>query len=1120
MKKKLFLLFLCVLIVLIQSFAQQKIITGTVTDENAQPLPGVSVIIKGTTTGTITDADGKYSIRAVQSQTLVFSFMGTITQEINVVNRSTINVKLLTDKKLLDEVVIVGYGTQKKANLTGAVATVDMAKTLGSRPVTDLVHGLQGASPGLNIQTSSGDMGVAPTITLRGVQGSLNANATPLILLDNVEIPDLMSVNPDDIAAISVLKDAASSSIYGTKAAWGVILLTSKKGSNNKAKISYDNSFAWSSPQELPQYAEDADNINFWLTDTRRTSPTALSFNSPQAGYFDELSIDRINQWKQLYGGKDLGSEWVKNRDFEIRNTHLFFYRTIDVNDMIMAKVSPQQKHNINISGGDENTTYYASFSALDQKGFIKITPKPDEFSRFTGNIRVESKINKWLTGRFSMMLSNSSKIYPTERQFTFLSSPMELGYQMYILPSQTPMGTYNGVAFVNIYNFLLKANMNEIENQMERLNVGSTITPFKGLTIDADYSRTSTNVHNNGAYYGIPTINMNQDISMNTILQPSGDLVMTTSSWNTWHTGKAYATYNLKLGDHSIKAIAGTELQYLISKNQFSEALGIIDQNVPVLDLTTGTQTTQGTARQWATLGFFGRLNYSYNDKYLLEANIRRDGSSQFPAGYRWGIFPSVSAGYVVTNEKFMKPVTNNGILSFFKLRGSWGSIGNNNEASYTYGLGSDLNEFIKGASFQTDYYPYLAKMNIQSSGWVIGTQNINAFSAPSVVSPELSWETVTTWDFGADAKFLKNSIGVEFDMFSRITSDMISTGVDVPQTYGASSPKRNFGELTTNGWELSLTYDKSFKNGLTINLMGTLSDAVSKITKFSTPSGTISTGATERGGYITNNYQGKTLDEIWGYETDRLFTDADFSGNNGTAVPTWTYATNTPNQDKLINGLANFHYGPGDVKYKDISGDGEISPGNSKTDDHGDLKVIGNTAPHNLYGFRASASFKGADFSLYFQGVGARDYWATGSSVVIPGVATGEPIFATQADYWTTDNPNAFYPRPGPVGGQATNKANFVPQTRYLLNMAYTRLKNVTLGYTIPGEWIKKIHLNKIRVFGSIENALTFNHLHGVSVDPEMQLNDPFGITDNRNFGKSYPYFRTSSFGLQVIF
>jgi hypothetical protein len=390
--------------------------------------------------------------------------------------------------------------------------------------------------------------------------------------------------------------------------------------------------------------------------------------------------------------------------------------------------------------------------------------------------------------------------------------------------------------------------------------------------------------------------------------------------------------------------------------------------------------------------------------------------------------------------------------------------------------------------------------------------------FSAPTIVSPELSWETVTTWDFGADAKFLKNTIGAEFDWFSRITSDMISAGVDVPKTYGANSPKRNFGELTTKGWELSLTYDKSFKNGLSISLLGTLSDAVSRITKFSATSGTIATGGGETGGYVTNNYQGKTMGELWGYTTDRLYTDADFSGNNGVAVPTWFYGTNTPNQDKLINGLANFHYGPGDVKFKDLDNSGEISPGNSKTDDHGDLKVIGNVNPRYLYGFRASANWKGIDFSFYVQGVGARNYWATGSSVVIPGLSTGEPLFANQTNYWSVNNPDAFYPRPGPTGGQSTNKGNFVPQTRYLMDMSYARLKNITLGYTLPAVWTKRIHFDKIRLFGSIENVLTLDHLNGVSVDPEMQMNDPLAITNNRNFGKSYPYFRTYSFGLQV--
>ena len=1003
-------------------------------------------------------------------------------------------------------------------DLTGAVSTIDVAQTIGSRPVTDLAHGLQGASPGLTILTSSGDMGVPPAITIRGVQGSINSQAKPLILLDNVEIPDLLSVNPQDIESISVLKDAASCSIYGTKAAWGVILLTSKKGMNKKARITYDNSFAWSSPQELPQYANDKDFINFWLAQLRRTAPTTITFSSPQGGSFDELSIDRINQWNQLYSGKKLGPELVKDRDFEIRNGRPYFYRSYNINDEIMSKLSPQQKHNVSISGGDENTTYYASFSALDQTGFVKIAPKKEGFSRYTGNVRVESKINNWITGRANLMLSNSVKAYPTIDNFTFLMAPMELGYSMYVLPRQTPLGTYNGVAFNNIYNVLKKTNVNELENQMERINVGATLRPFKGFTIDADYTRTSTNVHNNGAYYGIPTINMATDVSMNTILAPSNDQVINSSSWDNWHTGKVFATYNFNFGKHVFKAIAGTDLQYYISKNQYSQAFGIIDNNVPVLDLTTGTQSAKGNDRQWATLGFFGRLNYSYQDKYLFEVNTRRDGSSQFPAGYRWGLFPSVSAGYVLTNEKFLKDKT--GPLSFLKIRGSWGSIGNNNEASYVYGLGSDLNNFIKNVAFKPDYYPYLAKMNSSASGWVMNGQNVIQFSAPAVISPMLSWETVTTWDFGTDAKFFKNTLGVGFDWFDRITSDMISSGVALPNTYGANSPKRNFGELTTKGYELSLSYDKVFDNGLSINIMGTFSDAVSRITQFASTSGTISTGSGEVGAYVTNNYQGKNIGEIWGYETDRLFTDADFAGNNGAAVPTWAYATKTPSQDKLINGLGNFHYGPGDVKFKDLDGSGEINAGNSKTDDHGDLKVIGNSLPRYLYGFRTSLSYKGVDFSFFIQGVGKRDYWATGSSVVIPSQATGEPLFVNQADFWTPDNLNAFYPRPGPVGGQSSNKGNFVPQTRYLMNMAYTRLKNVTIGYSLPDKMVKRIRFNRVRVFASIENAFTLDHLHGVSVDPEMQLNDPLAITNNRNFGKSYPYYKTYSFGLEVGF
>ena len=633
----------------IQQQSLKKEISGTVKDSKGLLLPGVTVVAKGTTVGTITDTNGQFRL-AVPSdvKTLMFSFVGMKTQEVSIVGKNASNIVMEEETIGLGEVVTVGYGTQKRVNLTGAVATIDVEKTLASRPITDLARGLQGSSPGLLITTSSGDIGQAPEIHIRGIDGSINAEAKPLILLDNVEIPNMMMVNPSDVESISILKDAASASIYGARGSWGVILINTKKGSKGKIRVSYDNNFAWSSPMNAPQIADGADGAEYMLKQYRRTAPNTASFNVLGA-YYDDLSIDRMRQWKKLYGGMDLSPALVEGRDFERRNGQAYYYRPFNINDTFLNDAAPEMKHNISISGGDEKTTYFASFGMLEQKGLVKVAPAPDKYVRFNGTMRMETKINDWFTARGSLMSSNSRKQNPSFRLANVANGANEYWFNVFRYPETYPYGTFNGLHMKNTLTELQQAHMNSNEQEMNRLQLGSTLTFMKGWTADIDYTYAGVNSHNNVASSLVSGINSWADPTLTKVesnFYPNEDYTREKSTWSKRQVGKAYTTYNKQIKGHSLKLMAGTDIEYFEDRFQYSEAQGLMLPSKPELNLTTGTQFADGYPTHWSTLGFFGRLNYSYKDKYLFEANVRQDGSSKFPINQKWGTFSIILSG------------------------------------------------------------------------------------------------------------------------------------------------------------------------------------------------------------------------------------------------------------------------------------------------------------------------------------------------------------------------------------------------------------------------------------------------------------------------------------------
>lgn len=1071
-----------------QEAVQSGSISGMVVDSDGEPIIGASVMQKGTNTGTATDLDGRFTLKVKKGTPLTISYVGFEPQTVLASNNMEVVLKSSTE--LLDEVVVVGYGVQKKVNLTGAVANIDVSEAVASRPITDIAKALQGVSPGVNVTTNLGGVGVESTIKLRGATGSLNATGgtSPLILVDNVEVPSLSMVNPDDIESISVLKDAASSSIYGTRAAWGVILITTKTGKKNeKPRISYSNNFAWSTPTTMPQVAKTYESAQAILLAAQRSNPSTTNVSS--VGYnVSAEAIEKMKEWDALYGGmsqEELG-EMQLGRDFEQIGGKWYWYRSFDPLDMFLRDWTPQQKHNLSISGGSDKTTYNISMGYLDQNGIIKVNP--DEYKRYTFNANVNTNIRDWWSVRANVMFTRSQKKEP----YKYTSGYSDLWYYLLRWPAFYPYGTYELKPFRSAITEVQYANHEYTTRNFTRVNLGSTVSPIKGLDVNFDYTFALYNTYlkrEGGEVYGYDFFNTNNPLQYTSLYSATHNRAIEDSEYTMINTFKAYATYAKTFNEnHNLKVMVGMDAETREKLGHYSERLELVNLDKPEINLALGDQFVDGDPfhNDYAAAGVFGRINYDYQGKYLAELNARYDGSSLFPEGKKWAFFPSGSLGWRLSEENFMK--WTKPALTDLKVRGSWGTIGNQDVASYSY-----LSIMSVGAS----------------SGWAVGGKELPYIGVPSVVSPALTWERVTTVDFGFDARLFDNALTITFDWYQRTTSGMHSPGETLPSTFGSSTmPKVNEGEMQGRGFEIAVGYQKEFACGLGLSVSANLSKVQEKITKYNNPNKN-----------IYGNYEGKIIGEIWGYETDRLFQYDDckeiVDPNTGASV--WVIDTDKPGiADQSLYETGSFKYGPGDVKYKDLDGDGKITYGEETLENHGDLKRIGNTLPNFEYGFTIGLTYKGFDFSTFFQGVGSRDVWAVGQ-VGIPGYMPSEGWLAHQMDYWTPENTDAFYPRPT-SHSWLNNAQNFLRQTRYLQDMSYLRCKNITLGYTFPEKWMNAITFTSGRVYVSAENVFEFENGY-IPVDPETTENAA-ASNGSLKFGKSYPFTRTVSFGLQLTF
>lgn len=1078
------------------------LVSGRILDSSGQPVPGASVIEKGTTNGVNTDIDGKFTISVKSGSSLEVSCIGYET--VSVAASENLSVTLREDTQFLDEVVVVGFGTQKKVNMTGSVAAVDVDKAFGSKPITDVSKGLQGVVPGLSITYNSNDLNASPTMKIRGT-GSINGDNTPLILLDGVEVPDLSFVNPDNIKSISVLKDAASSSIYGSRAAWGVVLITSKDGSavKDKVSITYSNNFSWNQPIGLPKYITDKKGVLAQLEEGMIAQKNVDGSRIEAFGMYYDTIGKGITTWFDKYSGNLSNPVYKYGEDYEFIEGTPYYYRVSDPNKEIF-KTSFSQTHNLSVNGNTGKTNYNIGLGYTMNDGTLKAAKKND-VKRYNLNLSTNTQVKNWLNIGTKVMYVEKEYEYP----YGYSQSKGATGLLYYVMrfPTFFPFGisdgskladgtyasdsaaTGEGLYFRHGNAYVANESICSSKDQYLTLGGNVRINLAPGLSFYGDYTRGRYNYENRS---------MRQPYYVANWSFPKKAAVTTNDFLERTYVSKITNTYNAYFDylfdiqkQHNFAIKVGANAEDLRYDSQSVKVNGVQDVEHPTLNLTDGKNEgiVDESLRHRATAGFFGRINYNYKEKYLLELNGRYDGSSSFRTGKQWAFFSSASAGYRISEEKFwtnIKPY-----VPTLKVRASYGSVGNQALDSW---------------------YPYISTMATETVSWVGTDMNqVSTTTTPSAVNPDMTWEKIRTLDIGFDAGFFNNELNVTFDWYQRRNVGMLVAGNEIVRYAGiAVAPLENGGDMKTNGWELQIDYNHAFNKDFAIYGTFTLSDAKSEITKWNNTTGALNSW-----------YKGKKLGEIWGFETDRYFNSSDVN-------PDGTLKTGTPDQSYLQNG--SFRFGAGDIKYKDLNKDGKIDTGKGTIDDHGDLKRIGNQLPRYEYSLRVGAMLKGFDVEVLLQGVGKRDMWST-SSLFVPHAAGAQMnIFENQLDYWTESNQNARFPRPyingafGSLSGLPGNSGcnNFAPQTKYLNNLAYLRVKNFTVGYTLPQNLTRKIFVEKLRFYFSAQNLFTFDHIDGV-MDPECTGGSSKTYTNGMDMtmaGRAMPFNRQWSCGLQITF
>lgn len=1031
----------------------QKSITGLVRDESGFPLPGVTVMLKGTVQGTVTNADGIYTIPDIPDDaTLVFSFIGMMTQEVKVENRVSVDVTLVTSSIGIDEVVAVGYGTKKKINLTGAISIAG-SEEIEARPVANVQQALQGVVPNLTITTSSatGEPGADMSMSIRGLT-SIEGDSDPYVLVDGIPM-DINDIDPNDIESISVLKDVASTAIYGARAAYGVILITTKKGSGDGGvRVSYSSNYAITS---LMNMAENADPLSFAYT---------MNYAATNMGYSEYYSAQKLEWIAQNMEESGSATEVLESSDgltWDLGTDGLNASAATDWRSVIFKDHSSRMKHNLNLSGGTDKFRYYLSGGYYDEKGQLK--QADDFFKRYNLDAKISTEVTPWMDLSLLAKYKYVEEEYPEHktygRSFIMLLMTRLKPTKPKYYPGTTVWTGRIGDMELN--------KTNNIERQLV-FAPRITLEPIKNWVTNIEFNYRTNDNREEAIFPQIPYA-IPDGTGGSTILYSSAESTeyRDYNYSNTYLSPNVYTEYSQSFGNHNFHVLAGYQQEEYNYNNLFADATYLLTDEIPSISTSVGETTIEDELGSWSTKSVFGRLNYNFSDRYLIEFNARYDGSSKFADGDRWGFFPSVSAGWIVSKESFY-PFRD--VVDVLKFRGSYGTVGNQN----------------------VDNYLYIASMAVSQSSWLYGGEQLWSVGSPDVESINLTWEKVKTLDFGFDLQTLNSRLGLTFDWYNSLTTDLVGPGVDLPSILGTDVPDENEGEIRTRGWEIEVSW-KDRINDFAYNIRGVLSDYQSEVTSYNNDTK-----------ILTTYYTGQKLNEIWGMETAGYF-------QSDLEVADWGL-----DQSDLYSGT----WYAGDMKYVDLDGDEAITIGDNTKDNPGDRKVIGNSTPRFQFGLNVNASWKGFDISFLVQGVGKRDLDLRGYGT-FRGPANGPlhaNVYKEHMDYWRDDshplgaNTDAYFPRPYVTFSGQNNKNYSYASTHFLQNGAYVRLKNAQIGYTIPKKITEKARISHARIYLSGENLLTFT---------DLMIYDPEGYNGRESrIGDQYPLSRAFSLGFDINF
>jgi TonB-linked SusC/RagA family outer membrane protein len=1048
-------------------YAQSVTVRGTVSDANGEVLQGVSIAVKGSTSGVVSDANGVYSISvADRSAVLVFSFVGFVKQEIAVGERTELNVTLEEDTQELDELVVVGYGTQKKVHLSGAVATIS-AKALADRPVNNAAFALQGLSPNVNITRPSGKLNAVSGINIRGYT-SVNGGEA-FILVDNVPTSneEFARINPADIESISFLKDAASAAIYGARAAFGVVLVTTKTAKSEKIQIDASYNYALKQAEFIPDVMTD---IPMYMEMANVMSGDPYRFNEAAIDYARRRMSDR--SLPEILGpGRENGGI----NDRQINAGEWEYYGIYNWYEVMMKSAAPSQTANVRISQKTDKLAYALSGGLYSEDGMLR--HGYDDYTRL--NLRANgtySILDRWTVGSNIAFnrLNYDSNVEMGEGEVVFYRMHSNYPTQPIYNPDGTP--TQDGGQNVSALHSggFNRQTVNDIQ-----LAFNTKVYILKDVwSVSGD--ATFKMYFEDKSRLVVPTTYQNKPGKPRV---PSPPNMTENRNRNQMTVYNLYTNFDKTFaGKHFVSAMAGFNQEYFIYNNTEFYGEKLITLSVPNIELTQENRRfTQGT-EDYALRGTFGRLTYIFDNKYIIEGNGRYDGTSRFTKGKRFGFFPSYSAAWVVSKERFMEGISEKIKLSHLKFRFSDGT------------LGSQAN---------LGYYPTVAGMGMTNQiSKIVDGSRPQAMNPPGASPGSLTWEKVRSVNGAVELGFFNDRLSAELDVYTRYTTGMLTDGDVIPATFGVGAPRQNSADLKTKGWDLSLGWRDAFElagSTFSYNVRLTLSDTRAWITRFdNNPNKLLGSRADD--GSRNGNFAGKRMGDIWGYTTIGYFeSDAEAAA--------WA-------DQSAINSSSAFK--AGDIKFADINNDGKINEGDVKVDNPGDMSIIGNSSQRFPYGINLGAEWKGFDFSLFLQGVGKRDAYSPEGMMGIWFWGIYTTPWANpnnkNADHWTPENPDAFYPRMKTTGasqGLGWDKELAKPQTKYLQDASYLRVKNLMLGYTVPREWLQKAKIRSLRVYFSGENLLTFHHIQVKGNDPERFGSVPY-----------YPFSRMFSFGINLGF